>query len=173
MSLKQTILTLAILVIFTSSCSTVMPGKTKANSKNSAYSEDLSEFRPEPILISEVPVEDTTSANTVANTTYIDQTEKLNTVLDTAAVYARSTIRYVDGFTIQVYGGDNRATAKDYRMDLIRNFPATAPRMVFEQPNYKVRVGRYYTRLEAQHMFTQVKRVFPKAILIPARIYDK
>ena len=169
MSMRLTIFTLAMLLLFASSSSTIMPGKTKTSSNKNTYSEDLDVYRPEPFVAIEQPG-DTVIKQTFTNS-YKDQTPTLNTVLDTAAIYARSTIKYIDGFTIQVYGGDNRTAAKDYRLDIIRNFPDTEPRMVFEQPNYKVRVGRYYTRLEAQHLFTQVKRVFPKAILIPARIY--
>ena len=172
--MRATILTITALALFAGSCSTIMPGKTKTktSSKNNTYSEDLTGYRPSPLVLDEEPT-DTLLTETFTDSAYLDQTARLNTVLDTAAIYARSTIRYIDGFTIQVYGGDDRAAAKDFRLNLIRNFPATEPRMVFEQPNYKVRVGRYYTRLEAQHLFTQVKQVFPKAILIPARIYTK
>jgi hypothetical protein len=170
--MKFTIFSLAVLILFASSCSTVKTGKTKTSDQKSAYSEDLTAYRPEPAVSEEQP-SDTISIETVTNSAYLDQTARLNTVLDTAAIYARTTIKYIDGFTIQVYGGDDRALAKDFRLNLIRNFPSTEPRMVFEQPNYKVRVGQYYTRLEAQHLFTQVKQVFPKAILIPARIYVK
>jgi hypothetical protein len=80
------------------------------------------------------------------------------------------TIKYIDGFTIQVYGGNDRALAKDYQLDIIRNFPEIESKMVFEQPNYKVRIGQYYSRLEAQEFFTAVRTVFPRAILIPTRI---
>jgi hypothetical protein len=172
MSIRFTILSLVVLILITSSCSTVKPDRTKTNSNKSAYSEDLTAYRPELAIIEEQPT-DTIAVQAFTDSAYLDQTARLNTVLDTAANYARSTITYIDGFTIQVYGGDNRALAKDFRLNLIRNFPSTEPRTVFEQPNYKVRVGQYYTRLEAQHLFTQVKRVFPRAILIPARIYVK
>jgi hypothetical protein len=172
MSIRFTILSLVVLILITSSCSTVKPDRTKTNSNKNAYSEDLTVYRPELAIIEEQPT-DTIAVQAFTDSAYLDQTARLNTVLDTAANYARSTITYIDGFTIQVYGGDNRALAKDFRLNLIRNFPSTEPRTVFEQPNYKVRVGQYYTRLEAQHLFTQVKRVFPRAILIPARIYVK
>ena len=172
MSMRFTILSLIALVLFASSCSTVNTGKTKTGSQKNIYSEDLTAYRPEPFTAEEQPA-DTLSLATLNDSTYVDVTTRLNTVLDSAAIYARSTIKYIDGFTIQVYGGDDRAVAHDYRLNLIRNFPSTEPRMVFEQPNYKVRVGRYFTRLEAQNLFTEVKHVFPKAILIPARIYIK
>ena len=124
MRMRFTILSFATLILFASSCSTVMPGKTKASSKKNTYSEDLTAYRPEPIIIEEQPVE-RSSAQVSTDTAAIYVTEKLNTVLDTAATYARSTIKYIDGFTIQVYGGDDRAAAKDYRLNLIRNCPST------------------------------------------------
>jgi hypothetical protein len=169
MSVKIDIAGLAILMILGNSCATVNPGKT---SKTNTYSEDLSAYRPE-IAVAEPILLDSTEVIVIPDSLAADVSQHLNTVLDTAAVYSRSTIKYIDGFTIQVYGGDNRAKAKDYRMDLIRNFPETDPKTVFEQPNYKVRVGSYYTRLEAQHSYAEVKSVFPRAILIPTRIYLK
>jgi hypothetical protein len=169
MSVKINIAGLAILIILGNSCATVNPGKT---SKTNTYSEDLSAYRPE-IAVAEPSLTDSTDVIGIPDSLAADVSQQLNTVLDTAAVYSRSTIKYIDGFTIQVYGGDDRAKAKDYRMDLIRNFPETDPKTVFEQPNYKVRVGSYYTRLEAQHSYAEVKSVFPRAILIPTRIYIK
>ena len=168
MSIKINIASLAILLLLGNSCATLNPGKT--SSKTNTYSEDLSAYRPE---IAEAVAIDSAEAIVIPDSLAADVSQQLNTVLDTAAVYSRSTIKYVDGFTIQVYGGDDRAKAKDYRLNLIRNFPKTDPRTVFEQPNYKVRVGSYYTRLEAQHFYADVKTVFPRAILIPTRIYIK
>jgi len=164
------IIAIAIVSCLVNSCASINPGNTSA--KKNSYSEDLSAFRPEA-PVSGPPTVDTTSATFITDTTALDVSERLNTVLDTAASYARSTIKYIDGFTIQVYGGDNRTVARNYKSDLLRNFPETKPKMVFEQPNYKVRVGSYYSRLEAQHFFIEVKEVFPKAILIPTRLSIK
>jgi SPOR domain len=166
------ILLLSLVVLFASSCGTVNTGSSKTGANKGNYAEDLSTYRPKPVVV-ETQTADTLAAESQVDSAYVDLTEKLNTVLDTAAIYARSTITYIDGFTIQVYGGDDRSLAKDYRFKLIRNFPQTNPRTVFEQPNYKVRVGQYYTRLEAQHLYTEVKQVFRRAIIIPARIYIK
>ncbi len=157
-------------LLWGAACSIVQPGKTTATKE--VYTEDLQAYRPgvpEPIT---VPA-DSAVVMAPIDSTVAEVGDKLNTVLDTAAAYARATLHYIDGFTIQVYGGDDRALAKEYRLKLLRFFPATEPRMVFEQPNYKVRVGEYYTRLEAQPLFVQIKEVFPKAILIPKRISIK
>jgi sporulation related protein len=170
-NLRTTILIFVVLSLFIASCSNIIPGKT--TSKSETYTEDLRPYWPEAAIPEEGKTDLGSTEDIFIDSATAEVTERLNTVLDTAAAYARSTIRYIDGFTIQVYGGDIRATAKDYRLDLLRNFPDSEPRMVFEQPNYKVRIGQYYTRLEAQHFFAQVKRVFPGAILIPTRIYFK
>lgn len=161
---------LLFIIITGAGCSIVQPGKTV--SKNEDYSEDLSAYRAEFAAEESISI-DTVAIEHIADSATADVTKRLNTVLDTAAVYARATTRYIDGFTIQVYGGDDRNQAKEKRIELIRHFPETKPKMVFEQPNYKVRVGLYYTRLEAQHLYTQVKSYFPRAILIPKRIYIK
>jgi len=167
---KGSILSLLVVLLFTSSCGTVMPGMTSV--KKQSYSEDLSAYRPEIIVANEALVDSLElEQETLANLSSLQITEQLNTVLDSAASYARSTIKYIDGFTIQIYAGDNRTLANEYRINLLRKFPQSKPRMEFEQPNYKVRIGLYYTRLEAQHFFTQINAFFPKAIVIPTRIY--
>ena len=170
MDIKLNIISLAIIVFLGNSCATIQSGKTSSKSKT--YSEDLSAYRP--VIQEEDPiVTDSIETIVIPDSLAAEVSHQLNTALDTASAYSRSTIRYIEGFTIQVYGGDNRAKAKDYRMNIIRNFPETDPRTVFEQPNYKVRVGSYYTRLEAQHFYAEIKTVFPRAILIPTRIYIK
>ena len=45
------------------------------------------------------------------------------------------------------------------------------PELVYNQPNYKVKVGKFLTRLEAQPLFTQLKKEFDNAIVAPERIY--
>lgn len=149
------------------SCASTVPGKSSSKN-NEPYSEDLSSYRAQAPIFKEP----TDAAETIVvepDSTSYPVTERLNIVLDTAAAYSRATINFIDGFTIQVYAGNDRSQAKDYQIDIIRNFPQSEPKMVFEQPNYKVRVGTYYTRLEGQQFFKEVKTVYPKAILIPTR----
>jgi hypothetical protein len=155
-------------LFFSAACSSILPSKATQD-KKAVYDEDITVYRAQAKLV-EVK-EDTIIQYVEADSTSLPVTEKLNTVLDTAAAYNRANIKFVDGFTIQVYGGNDRTAATDYQLDIIRNFPDVESKMVFEQPNYKVRIGQYYTRLEAQEFFKEVRTVFPRAILIPMRIY--
>lgn len=165
---KSGVISIIVGLFIAWSCAGISPSKT-TGAKNKEYTEDLTAYRAMP-LISETEAADSTIISVEADSTSLAINERLNIVLDTAAAYARSTIKYIDGFTIQVYAGNDRALASDFKMDIIRNFPDEEPKMVFEQPNYKVRIGQYYTRLEAQQSFAEVKLVFPRAILIPTRI---
>ena len=38
--------------------------------------------------------------------------------------------------------------------------------MTFETPNYKVRIGKFRTRLEAEKALSKVKNVYPAAFVI-------
>lgn len=156
------------LLLFLSGCGIVQSSKT-TDPKKTEYNEDISGYRAQPKQ-PVVGIEDTVITTINVDSTALPVNDRLNIVLDTAAAYNRATTKYIDGFTIQVYGGNNRTRAQDYRLDIIRNFPDVMPKMVFEQPNYKVRIGQYYTRLEAQELFRDIKSVFPRAILIPTRI---
>ena len=167
---KPGVISLLVWLFFSASCLTIQTGKTSQD-KKAVYEEDISAYRakPKPVVVEE----DTIRQYVITDSAALPVTARLNTVLDTAAAHNRATLKYIEGFTIQVYGGNNRAVAKDYQLDIIRNFPEVESKMVFEQPNYKVRIGQYYTRLEAQEFFTEVRGVFPRAILIPTRIYIK
>jgi len=73
------------------------------------------------------------------------------------------------GFTIQLYYGElSKANSiiKEYRNNFI-SWPAT---IEYETPNYKVWVGSFSTRLEADRARLEIKEKFPAAfILKPGR----
>jgi hypothetical protein len=161
-------LAFAIVGLVVSACATV-----STSTSGGKYSEDLSAYRPATdqddeksdtvsIVVDEAVKERAQPSLNINN--------QLKATLDSVAAYKRETVNYIDGFTIQVYGGDSRATAREARMDVLRYFPDTEPQMIFDQPNYKVRLGKYYTRLEAQPLFMDIRRRFPTAILVPTRI---
>jgi hypothetical protein len=151
-------------------CASILPGNKSTNNKKASYTEDLSRYRAtlapeiqkiEDHKVTEIHIPDSTTAPV---------NEKINYLMDTVTAYTKTNINYIEGFTIQVYAGSDRELANEFKLDILRHFPECEPKMVFEQPNYKVRIGLFYTRLEAQYQFNQVKDVFAKAILIPTRI---
>ena len=65
---------------------------------------------------------------------------------------------------IQVYSG-NRLEAESALLSYEANFPEQFVEMKYETPNYKVWVGRFRTRLEADRELVRVKTLFPNAFL--------
>lgn len=149
---------------------------TSSTSQESKYAEDLSVWRPK--------VESTTTTTVTAPTTTTGNPEdrktqpysearfavnrQLDTVLDSIDRSNRNR-RYIDGFTIQVYSG-RREEALSAKKQLATSLPKLESEVQFTEPIFRVKVGKYYSRMEAQQDYTAVKRYFPAAILIPEKI---
>ena len=70
-----------------------------------------------------------------------------------------------DGFTIQLYYGElNRANSviRKYR-NKYANWPAS---IEYETPNYKVWVGNFSARLDADRALLEIQKDFPSAFIL-------
>jgi len=76
-----------------------------------------------------------------------------------------SSITVNDRYKIQIYNGDSetsRKTLTEFRRDN-KNFDAT---IVFSTPVYKVWVGNFKSRIEAERNLLEIKKRYPNAFLI-------
>ncbi|MFZ5999871.1 MAG: SPOR domain-containing protein [Bacteroidota bacterium] len=138
--------------------------------RNKNYQEDLSAIRPrfEPSKDSlynngtgQVQKPDLPATRTV-NTkvdAVLDSLNKLNVLR-----------KFVDGFTIQIYSGQNREEANNTKKKMTEEFADMKADLQYLQPKFRVKTGNYFTRLEAQKDLLRLKRGFPNAILVPERI---
>lgn len=68
-------------------------------------------------------------------------------------------------FTIQVFYGDFEATTAELaRFETL--FPDKIAQLIFETPNYKIRVGNFTTEREALAELAKVKRRFRSAFVL-------
>ncbi len=159
---------IAIVLVTFNACS---PSTTSTTSSVEVYSEDLSVHRPK-YVIPETKT-DAQVAEEKNNVVYpepqFDVTSQVNSVLD-SIVKLRADIKYVDGFTIQVYSGTSSDEAKLARGKVYSVLPDSSPTLKYDEPNFKVKVGNFYSRLEAQKSYAQLKLRFSSAIIIPERI---
>ena len=70
-----------------------------------------------------------------------------------------------DRYKIQIYSG-NRATAENHRADFNSKFDKWNSAIEFETPNYKIWVGNFRTKIEADRAFKEIKQKFPNALLL-------
>ncbi len=76
-----------------------------------------------------------------------------------------SSITVNDRYKIQIYNGDSETSKKtlvDFRRDF-KNYDGT---IVFSTPTYKVWVGNFKSRIEAEHNLIDLKKRYPNALLI-------
>lgn len=77
---------------------------------------------------------------------------------------------YIDGFSIQLYLGDNRSDADSVIKKIKEIDSLIYKNTVFTQPNYRVKVGKFIDRFDANKEFLRFKKNFPNAIIIPEKI---
>jgi hypothetical protein len=83
-----------------------------------------------------------------------------------AAAKADPTLQ---GFRVQIYNG-SRQEALRYRSRCLQAFPKYKPHTVYESPEYRIQLGDFKTRLEAERFLKRVKQRFPGSFIIRTRI---
>jgi len=95
--------------------------------------------------------------------------KRLDAVLDTIAARNRS-IRYAPGYRIQVYVGNERQDVDRAKVFTYQNFPELDPYLSFRQPTYRLKVGDFMRRLDAERYLAQLRQQFTSAILVPDKV---
>jgi hypothetical protein len=74
------------------------------------------------------------------------------------------------GYRIQIYFGADRAKAQELRTDFMRTFPEMGAYLIYQQPNFKVRVGDFRSRLEAQGFLKSLNDRYTPSFIVPEEI---
>lgn len=86
--------------------------------------------------------------------------------------YLNNDIEKTMGYRILIYSGSNINKAKEYNSDLRVALSGTgqSTNLTYEAPNYIVKAGRFISKLKAHKLFTELKKEFPRAIVITEEI---
>ncbi|SMG24791.1 Sporulation related domain-containing protein [Marivirga sericea] len=143
----------------------------QTSTASKTYSEDLSEYRPKVDTAFEMENQKSGFRKTSKDfRAEADVTTLLNRKLDTLAE-SNKEIRYINGYSIQVYSGSSSSDAYAARDTARVVLPEIRTDVEYKQPIYKVRVGRFTERLEVQRTLLKLKPKFPSAISVPQKIY--
>ncbi len=74
------------------------------------------------------------------------------------------------GFRLQIYFGSSRQAANDAQAKFLNDFPEIPTYISYIEPNFKVQVGDFRTRLEAQKLQNQLNGMFSSFFIIPTKI---
>lgn len=78
----------------------------------------------------------------------------------------RESRRNVPGFRIQVMNTPDRNKAYEAKAKVYQEFPDWKPYLLYQAPNYKLRVGDFKTEDEANAAMPQLQRLFPNGIYV-------
>lgn len=142
--------------------------------KNKVYHEDLSKLRPKIERPSEAFVKNDTiiEKKLVAVTPVKTINAKVDAVLDSLDVFNLMR-KYIDGYTIQIYSGQKREDAMNTKKKMQEEAPQLSANLQYQQPKFRVTVGKYFSKLEAQKDLLTLRRKFSAAILVPEKILIK
>ena len=76
-----------------------------------------------------------------------------------------ASITINDRYKIQIFSGDSEK-AKKTLLDFKQEFQNTEGTIVFSTPNYKVWVGNFKTRIEAERNLADIKKRYKNVLLI-------
>ncbi len=79
----------------------------------------------------------------------------------------------INGYRIQIaaYSGVNSKSQAEYAKNSFNNlFPYTKAYLIYNEPYFKVRVGNYFTRLQAYKDLETIKLTYPSAYIVPDKI---
>jgi hypothetical protein len=133
------------------------------------YQEDLSLVRPQFVL----PIDSKTIVDPDEPKTLVEPTlhvnERVDLVLDSIDRLNRLR-KFIEGYTIQIYSGQNREDANNAKKKMVEEVAELTASLRYIQPKFRVSVGNYFSKLDAQKDLMRLKPIFPNAILIPEKI---
>jgi len=158
-----------ILSLFVMGCAA--PKSTSTSTSSTKYSEDLSILRSVPEEVGDTNSQggkDIQKQKVAVEPKYAVN-KQLNAVLDSID---RINLRrnFIDGFTIQVYSGMKREDALNTKKMITSSLPDLESEIQYTQPNFRVKVGTYFNRIDAQKDYIAVKKFFPTAIVVPDKV---
>jgi hypothetical protein len=75
-------------------------------------------------------------------------------------------IRSGRGFRIQIYNGSDRNKATQIKVDFMRRFPNVRTYLSYVQPQFRLKVGDFRTRAEAQEIYNAVRELYNPSMIV-------
>ena len=128
------------------------------------YFEDLSFLR-------ESPEKNNVDSNNINEISIIEES-KFNKELENIYITYENTPKnkYLNGYTIQIFSGLEREKADSIFFTADSIYSELDIYTLYDQPNYRVKVGKYFYRINANKALNKLINDFSEAIIVPERI---
>ena len=153
---------LIFILIFVVGCINKPPASSQYLDKG--YFEDLSFLR-------ESPEKNNVDSNNINEISIIEES-KFNKELENIYITYENTPKnkYLNGYTIQIFSGLEREKADSIFFTADSIYSELDIYTLYDQPNYRVKVGKYFYRINANKALNKLINDFSEAIIVPERI---
>jgi len=79
----------------------------------------------------------------------------------------------MDGYRVQIYfdsGAESKKRAMETRTDFLSKFPGIPAYLAFSEPFFKIRVGDFRKKIEADGLLHKVITIYPNAFIVRDKI---
>ena len=100
------------------------------------------------------------------------QDSRIDTLIE-KHIFLNKQFKTIEGYKIQIFfdaGNNSKHNAYDERDNFIEKYPDYYVSVTFNEPYYRVRVGAFRSRMEAEGLLTMIKADYPNAFVIKDEI---
>lgn len=159
---------LVLALVFSTACASSAGRDTRASDTGKArttgkekVAEDLSVYRPK------YTVPEAGATARVEPTHHVN--DKVAVLMDTVASVNKN-IKYAQGYRILAYNGSERQTVMNLRKAIISRVPEVKDYLTYQQPNFRLKIGDFFSRVEAQQVLNQLSDLIPNAQIVQDQI---
>lgn len=101
-------------------------------------------------------------------TSYLKSKNKTNPIISISG--ETKTIGYIrsgKGFRVQIYNGNEREEANAKKIAFVIKYPNIRTYLTYIQPQFRLKVGNFATRVEAQKFANQLYQDFSPLMIVP------
>jgi len=120
------------------------------------------------LLVFIVFLQNNIEAQTEDGTVRIESSAHIDQMLAQKKNYNKSLDKF-QGFKIQIYYGSEKE-CYEVKEEFKSLYPDIATSIIFSTPQWKLQIGNYRTRLEADHSMVGIKKEYPSAIVLATEI---
>jgi hypothetical protein len=119
-----------------------------------------------PLLlwISEVSAQDSTASVVVNKDPRIDML--VNKQIEINEVTTRNSRRAAPGYRILVISSNNRNKVIEAKTKMYREFPELKTYMMYQSPFFRLKVGNFRERPDAEEYLSRIQRFYPTGVYI-------
>lgn len=102
--------------------------------------------------------------------TSFTETEKQNNIASNSYNNLKTqngSIRSARGYRVIIYSGIDRTKANNTKADFMRRNPGVRVYMTYALPQYKIKVGDFSTRNEANELYRQLSGLYSPCMVVP------